>query len=101
MSRWYLATGCSFMELHYGYRLGHTTITEIVREVYILLWQKVYASKAMLTTEEWLKIANTFEKKANFPHCIGAIDGKHVRMIKPAHSGSLHYNYKNYFSIPE
>lgn len=87
------------MGLHYGYRLGHTTITEIVREVCILLWQKLYASKAMPTTEEWLKIANTSEKNANFPHCIGAIDGKHVRVIKPAHSGSLYYNYKNYFSI--
>ena len=28
--------------------------------------------------ESWLRIANEFEKKWDFPHCIGAIDGKHV-----------------------
>lgn len=28
--------------------------------------------------ESWLRIADEFEEKWNFPHCIGAIDGKHV-----------------------
>lgn len=51
------------------------------------------------TTQGWLAIAEGFEKNANFPHCIGALDGKHIRIIKPAHSGSMYFNYKNYFSI--
>nr|CAH7761158.1 unnamed protein product [Callosobruchus chinensis] len=29
----YLASGCTFMELHYNYRLGYTTIGTIIREV--------------------------------------------------------------------
>nr|CAH7730409.1 unnamed protein product [Callosobruchus chinensis] len=37
--------------------------------------------------------------RTNFPHCVGAIDGKQVRVVKPGHSGSLFYNYKNYFSV--
>jgi len=43
--------------------------------------------------EDWLKIADTFLNVTNFPNCIGAIDGKHIRIVKPAHSGSLYYNY--------
>lgn len=51
------------------------------------------------TTEDWIKIADDFENRANFPNCIGAIDGKHVRLVKPVHSGSQFFNYKNYCSI--
>jgi len=50
------------------------------------------------TQEHWLKIAETFLSVTNFPNCIGAIDGKHIRIVKPAHSGSLYYNYKHFFS---
>lgn len=35
----------------------------------------------------------------NFPNCILAIDGKHVRISYPSSTGSLYYNYENYFSI--
>lgn len=50
------------------------------------------------TTEDWLNISENFSKSSNFPHCVGAIDGKHIRMIKPANSGSEFFNYKKFFS---
>ncbi|XP_045456362.1 protein ALP1-like [Melitaea cinxia] len=52
-----------------------------------------------LTTQRLKKIAREYEFKANFPHCVGAMDGKHIRMIKPNRSGSLFFNYKEFFSI--
>ena len=33
------------------------------------------------------------------PHCIGAIDGKQVKLQKPTNSGSLFDNYKKCFSL--
>lgn len=51
------------------------------------------------TSSEWNKIAMGFEAKANFPHCLGAVDGKHIRVRNPSNSGSMYYNYKNFFSI--
>ncbi|XP_039754276.1 protein ANTAGONIST OF LIKE HETEROCHROMATIN PROTEIN 1-like isoform X2 [Pararge aegeria] len=96
----YLGTGCSFGELHYNFRLGKSTITGIVREVCETLWEKVTKNVMPEPSEDiWKKIAKDFEKYANFPNCIGAIDGKHIRITKPKDSGSLYYNYKTFFSI--
>lgn len=46
----------------------------------------------------WRHIEQGFRNVLNFPHCIGAIDGKHVLIQAPPNSGSSFYNYKNYYS---
>lgn len=45
------------------------------------------------------EIAAKFWDKWNFPSCLGAIDGKNITIVSPAHSGSLFFNYKRTFSI--
>jgi hypothetical protein len=47
----------------------------------------------------WKQIANQFALRNHFPNCLGAIDGKHIRIVKPDHSGSQFFSYKNYFSL--
>lgn len=46
----------------------------------------------------FLEIADGFEVRRQLPHCIGPIDGRHMRIPAPE-SGSLFYNYKGYHSI--
>ncbi|GFO18877.1 protein antagonist of like heterochromatin protein 1 [Plakobranchus ocellatus] len=47
----------------------------------------------------WKEKARRFGELWDFKYCVGAIDGKHVRVQSPPSSGSLFYNYKNFFSI--
>ena len=51
------------------------------------------------TLEGWLSTAEEFEKRWNLPHCVGAIDGKHVRIWCPANGVSANYNYKQFHSL--
>lgn len=47
----------------------------------------------------WLEVAQQYEESWNFPHCIGAMDGKHIHLQAPINSGSNFFNYKSTFSI--
>jgi hypothetical protein len=48
---------------------------------------------------DWLAVSDEFWRKWNYPNCIGALDGKHVVIVKPSKSGSIFMNYKQTFSL--
>ena len=82
--------------------MSKTSINRIIKETCVVLWNVLTQKGLMkppITTNEWLNIADGFEKRWNFPHCVGAIDGKHVHIVKPDNSGSMYFNYKKTCSI--
>jgi hypothetical protein len=51
------------------------------------------------TEQEWLAVAKQYQALWNFPHSMGAIDGKPVVMQCTRNSASEQFNYKNVFGI--
>lgn len=84
----------------FAFRMSHTTIRQIVYETCTAIWETLNETHMPVPTKEMFSaIEHQFYTKWKFPNCIGAIDGKHIRIKCPANSGSFYYNYKNYFSI--
>ncbi|KAM4021672.1 uncharacterized protein ACNLHF_026994 [Anomaloglossus baeobatrachus] len=96
----FLATGESYSSLHYQFRVGISTISGIVSSTCSALWNSLNAEYIPQPTQElWMSTAAHFYEICDFPNCCGAVDGKHVRIVKPANTGSEHFNYKKYFSV--
>lgn len=97
----YLATGDSQQSHTFYFRIGRSTVSNIVKETCNALWTALNQDylKSPSTEEQWTNIADEFEREWNFPHCIGALDGKHISMECPRNAGSAFFNYKNFHSI--
>ncbi|XP_030749395.1 protein ALP1-like [Sitophilus oryzae] len=97
----YLSQGTSMQNLAWTFQIGHTTVHKIIHETCRAIWNVLSPEylKSPSTAAEWLNISHKFTERWNFPHCVGALDGKHINIRAPARSGSLFYNYKNTFSI--
>ena len=97
----FLATGESQQSLSFSYRVGKATVCKIVSETSLAIYNALKQPylKHPSSKEEWLGILSGFEDSWNFPHCLGAIDGKHIRIECPKLPGSYYYNYKGFYSI--
>ncbi|KAG9267065.1 hypothetical protein AMEX_G19742 [Astyanax mexicanus] len=91
----------TFKSLGFQYRIGNTTLSKIVMETCAALHSVLKEDylKTPTTESEWRDIVKNFLEKWQFPHCLGAVDGKNISIQPPAKSGSMFYNYKSRFSI--
>ena len=97
----YLATGEAYTSIRWQFRVPHNTLSLIVKEVCQAIIDE-FAEEMVSTPrtpDQWKEVANKFGQRWNFHHTLGALDGKHIAIQKPAKSGSLYYNYKQFFSI--
>ena len=97
----YLVHGESFLSLSEHFRVGRSTAGLIMKEtcqaIIDILMDDYLVTPS--TTEDWLKVSSEFQTRWNFPHLLGAVDGKHIRIVAPSKSGSYYFNYKEYHSI--
>lgn len=89
------------ISLSFGFRLGRSTVSKIIHETCSALWEALSPTVLALpnSVDDWMKISLGFENMWNLPHCLGALDGKHVIIDCPAKSGSKFFNYKGTFSV--
>lgn len=91
----FLATGESVKSLSYQFRLGVSTTCQIVKEVCAAIHLVLSLDYLRQPTKvDWEKAAKGFDHLWDFPNCIGALDGKHIRMRCPPNGGSMYINYK-------
>ena len=87
--------------MSFSYRIAKSTVSTIIRDTCNAIWEALQGTylKAPKSQAEWKEIAKQFMDVWNFPHTVGAIDGKHVAIKCPLNSGSQYYNYKGFFSL--
>ena len=87
--------------LGWSHRIGKAIISKIIKEATNATWgvsKEVYL-KPPQEVADWKAISKEFENLWNFPHCIRAIDGKHVAIECLKLSGTQYFNCKGFFSV--
>nr|XP_054922851.1 uncharacterized protein LOC126523490 isoform X1 [Dermacentor andersoni] len=95
-----LAVGDTLRSSAFNFLAGRSTTCNLVSEVCLAIWEVLGPIYVITPSspDEWLRVSEEFERIWNMPHCLGAIDGKHVNIECPNNSGSVDRNYKNAFS---
>lgn len=97
----FLASGQTYTQLSYAFRMSVSAIAAFVPEVCQVLYDvlKEEYMSVPSSRSQWLQLADEFESKWQFPHAVGAIDGKHINVKAPPNTGSEYFNYKKQFSF--
>ncbi|KAK3916794.1 Protein ALP1-like [Frankliniella fusca] len=96
----HLASGDSALSLSYLFRVSDQCISNIFLETTTVLWHALKDEAFPPINEAmWLRVAAEFEAYWDFPHGLGAIDGRHMRVKASPHCGSRLFNYEKYHSL--
>ncbi|XP_066924421.1 uncharacterized protein [Clytia hemisphaerica] len=91
----YLATGESLESLSFQFRICANAVSYIIKGCCNPIVEQLEPEFLMPpeNKDQWSKIEKCFEERWNYPHALGAVDGKHILIIKPKNKGSRYYNY--------
>ena len=97
----YQVMGVSYHSIAFTFHIPYNTISLFVPDVCKAIineyWHEVF--ELISNPETWGPIAEHLSEWWNFCHACCAIDGKHIAIKKPRKSGTLFYNYKDFFSF--
>lgn len=67
------------VSISYAFRVAPSTVSHIIYETCNAIWECLHENILLKPNEEsWLDIAKAFNERWQLPHCVGAMDGKHV-----------------------
>lgn len=82
-------------QIAWDYYIGKTTVHKVIKKTCTLLWNVLVPIYMPSPTKVDLKrIMDGYYKRWNIPNCFGAVDGKHVIIQAPQHSGTEYFSYK-------
>ncbi|KAH0819857.1 hypothetical protein GEV33_002934 [Tenebrio molitor] len=94
--------GISETTIASSYRLGQSTVQQIVGEVCSAIIKNMLSECIPTPAEaEWENIATKFLNLWDFPNCIGALDGKHVQIVAPNNTFPLKPNLMRAYPEPQ
>ena len=98
----HLATGDNYITLQYAFRVASPTIEKFVPEVCDAI-TRAYRDQVMrcpTLQEDWLLVESVFRQRWNFPHALGALDGRHIPIrCSTARASTLLYSWPWWMEI--
>nr|CAI5847706.1 unnamed protein product [Callosobruchus analis] len=101
----YLATGRNYEDLKFTTRISAQALGKIIpetcRAIIVVLKNKYCKVSKHFLFKIYKNRKNKIPKSEAewIPNCLGAVDGKHIRIRPPSGSGAYYYNYKQFHSI--
>jgi len=90
----------SFRALAQSYRVDNVTVGRIVSEVCKAIFNRfVKIHMPVPSIDDMKEFAAGFARDWQFGNMVGCVDGKHISINRPPKSGSMFFNYKNFYSI--
>ncbi|XP_071953022.1 uncharacterized protein [Antedon mediterranea] len=94
----FLTSGNTYQDMECLYRVPRSTLSKLIPETCKAIYDVLKEDylKVPETEDDWLKVAEGFKEKWQFPNCIGALDGQIIQINPRPGWVSM---YKNNFSI--
>jgi hypothetical protein len=97
---YHIAHGNGYTSITDLFGVGKSTVSNIIGDVSKAIVQHLSAQYVRFpNVDEAMRSMEFWREKSGIPGVVGCLDGSHIPIIQPAHSGSAYCNRKGYYSI--